>query len=225
MERSSGTNAHGSAPDRGPLRDNGLKPIALQRALTSLVALACVLSLAGCGGLIDATIDAPVDVSLIDAGGGVMPPARTLQLESHMSDAINRERVAADVDALPIAYDVAAVAREHSTAMLSGQFFDHRDPQGRDPEGRLREAAVPFDAAGEVIGFTIARDGVVLEDLDAILATLLSADHAEQRDTILAGNWTQMGVGVAVASTQQQLYVTVLFIEYPGRVIGVRGAR
>jgi uncharacterized protein YkwD len=181
--------------------------------------LALCLSLASCD-ISTGPIDAEVDLSLL--GGGDDLDAWENQLESHMALDVNAARRAEGVAELPTNYDVSGVARSHSLAMRVGQFFEHQDLSGHLVEDRLADGDVLFDRAGEVIGFSTATDGVTQADLDEIHAELMSDANTAQRLTILDPDWTEMGIGVSVAPNQRSMYVTEVFIEYPGHVIGVK---
>jgi uncharacterized protein YkwD len=160
------------------------------------------------------------DIEGIGLGSEGASATRILQLEEHMHALVRESRSEAGVEDLAIRYDVSAVARGHSESMLDDGFFDHVDGRGRDEAGRLDRAGVPYDRVDEVIGFVIARDGVTMDDLDAIHAELMAEDGP--RSIILDPDWTGMGYGVAVAADDDAIYVTGVFLEYPPRVIGVK---
>ena len=44
---------------------------------------------------------------------------------------------------------IAAVAQEHSRDMVSRNFFDHTNPEGKDPFERLKESNLFYSAAAE----------------------------------------------------------------------------
>ena len=77
---------------------------------------------------------------------------RSAQAEiADLADRINRHRVAIGCRALKWDDRLAAVARRHSTDMARRDFFNHTNPDGRDPFDRMKAAGVRFRAAAENI--------------------------------------------------------------------------
>jgi uncharacterized protein YkwD len=68
-----------------------------------------------------------------------------------LAERINRHRVAIGCRAMKWDDRLAAEARRHTTDMARRGFFNHTNPDGRDPFDRLRVAGVRFRAAAENI--------------------------------------------------------------------------
>ncbi|HUR98650.1 MAG TPA: CvpA family protein [Pyrinomonadaceae bacterium] len=75
------------------------------------------------------------------------PPAPAL--ETQMLELVNRERVAAGLNALEPDPELTEVARRHSADMFARGYFAHNTPEGKDPFDRMRESEVKFRTAGE----------------------------------------------------------------------------
>jgi uncharacterized protein YkwD len=81
---------------------------------------------------------------------------------------------------------VAVVALKHSTDMVSRNFFDHTNPDGKNPFERLKESKLDFSGAAENIAFG-PRTG-----LEAFEIWMRSPGH---RKNMLDGRFTRHGVG------------------------------
>ena len=92
-------------------------------------------------------------------GAGVMLPASRNEVRV-LADRINRHRATLGCPTLRWDERLAAVARRHSQDMAKRRFFDHTNPDGRDPFDRLRSAGIRYRAAAENIAFgrTSGRD-------------------------------------------------------------------
>ncbi len=64
---------------------------------------------------------------------------------------INRHRVAIGCRRLIVDRRLSSVARRHSEDMVRRNFFDHVNPDGRDPFDRMKAAGIHFRAAAENI--------------------------------------------------------------------------
>jgi len=182
----------------------------------------CLL-LCGCVD-IPADIDIPLtidtDVTGIDTGSG-STSAYIAQLETHAQEKLNALRLAAGAASLPVTRSLGDAARAHSLAMLTGSFFSHEDLQGRSPQDRLTAARISYDSADELIGFANTQAGVSAADVDSILDELASERRAEERAILTGSAWTEMGAGISLSDSQRLLFLTIDFVEYPPRVIGV----
>jgi uncharacterized protein YkwD len=96
----------------------------------------------------------------IGVGASVARPVSSRAEVELLADQINRHRVAIGCRALIPDRRLAAVARRHSEDMVRRRFFDHTNPDGRDPFERLRTAGIRYRAAAENIaqGRTRGRD-------------------------------------------------------------------
>ena len=81
---------------------------------------------------------------------------------------------------------IAAVAKERSRDMVSRNFFDHTNPDGKNPFDLLKESNLPFSAAAENIALG-PRTGKKVYD-----SWLKSPEH---RRNMLACRYTRHGVG------------------------------
>ena len=79
----------------------------------------------------------------------VAKPVPRPDLEARMLDLVNEERAKAGLRPLAADPELRDVARRHSVDMFARGYFAHDTPEGKDPFDRIREANVPFVAAGE----------------------------------------------------------------------------
>ncbi len=70
-------------------------------------------------------------------------------LEQHMLDMVNEERIANGLPLLAPDPELTEVARRHSADMFTRGYFAHDTPEGDTPFDRMREANVRFLIAGE----------------------------------------------------------------------------
>lgn len=101
---------------------------------------------------------------------------------------INAKRLAAGCPKLKWDDRIAAIARGHSRDMGSRNFFNHTNPDGKDPFDRLKESKLFFSAAAENIALG-PRTGQEVYDV-----WLRSPSH---RKNMLACRFTRHGVGRA----------------------------
>ncbi len=122
------------------------------------------------------------------------PACRMVQLINH-----DRYQHPAESDCAPVlAWDatLAAIAQTHSKDMCDRGFFNHVNPDGKDPFDRLDENGVEWVAAGENIG---QASGYSLDEaLQVIEASFMDEPECQQnhRGIILGRNFTHVGVGV-----------------------------
>jgi hypothetical protein len=101
---------------------------------------------------------------------------------------VNAKRIGAGCPKLEWDDRIAAVAQEHSRDMVSRNFFDHTNPDGKNPFEQLKESNLPFSAAAENIALG-PRTGK-----EAYNSWLKSPEH---RRNMLACRFTRHGVGRA----------------------------
>lgn len=108
-----------------------------------------------------------------------------LDAERQMLQLVNEERLQKDVDSLTWCERCAIVARSHSKDMYRNGYFSHVDSNGDDPFDRLRDARIPYDAAGENLSVapTINK---------AHQGLMESPDH---RENILRELFDEVGIG------------------------------
>ena len=83
------------------------------------------------------------------------------------------------------------VARDHSRNMRNREFFDHRDPSGRDLSDRLREAHIPFRWAAENLSWIGQTDHPAEESLGYFLESPTHRTH------LLNPSYPWVGIGFA----------------------------
>lgn len=167
--------------------------------------------LAGCGGGSGDTGSAPTGGPLGASLGAtqtysngdpiVLPSTEvnTLRSESDVISLVNDYRVARGLSSLIDTGNVRDVARGHSQHMITHGFFNHVNPEGDTPGGRLSRADIGWSMAGENIagGYTSAYD--------AFQAWLASPGH---KANIELTSWTHTGVGYTynVSSTYRHYW-------------------
>lgn len=124
----------------------------------------------------------PTEVPSAASGG-----RRTVEVNDFVT-LVNRHRES--VGCQPLIRDprLAAVAQAHSTDMLDGNYYAHRNRQGQSPFDRLTAAGITYTRAAENIsrGQSAARD--------VLRAWLASSAH---RANIEECRYTRHGVGLA----------------------------
>lgn len=154
------------------------------------------LLLAGCGGG-DSGDDDAADVSAPGAGteraysnghplSTPTSDAALLSVEEELLALTNNHRVALGLSALIHEISVRDVARAHAKHMVVHDFFDHANPEGDSPGGRLTRAGISWRAVGENIAAGQASAQ------EAFQAWLASTGH---RANIENTAWTHMGNG------------------------------
>lgn len=144
-------------------------------------------------------------------GGGPPQPNGTVQeFEAAAWNAVNAERAAEGLAALPMDANVRAVARAHSEDMAARNFFDHYNPEGENHADRLSAAGISAPASGENISYTMGYENPVPVVVDGWMN---SPGH---RSNILdAGGtiaWTHTGMGVAIEGNEA--FFTQVFVRY-----------
>jgi len=102
--------------------------------------------------------------SNMGVGVGVALPASSRAEVQALAQRINRHRVAIGCRALIWDDRLAAVARRHSEDMARRHFFDHTNPDGRDPFDRLEAAGIHYRAAAENIAYGRTRGRDTYDD-------------------------------------------------------------
>ncbi|MBA2874113.1 CAP domain-containing protein [Thermaerobacillus caldiproteolyticus] len=82
----------------------------------------------------------------------------------------------------------AQVAYEHSKDMKENRYFSHESPTRGDLKDRLLSAGIKFQMAGE---------NIAAQHIDAIAAVEGWLNSKSHRETLLNGQFTHLGVGVA----------------------------
>jgi uncharacterized protein YkwD len=126
-------------------------------------------------------------------------------MESRLLEQINGARAAAGLGAVTLDPQLIALARDRSADMANRHYFAHKTPDGKDFLGMLRERAIPYYMAGEIIA---ENNYPVAQTVDQAFAGYMHSP--EHHDIIMMGNWRVAGVGEAVDGAGMYYY-TVLF--------------
>lgn len=122
------------------------------------------------------------------------------ELEARMLELLNEERVSEGLQPLLPDTALRTVARKHSADMFTRGYFSHISPEGASATDRIREAAIPFRAAGENLALaptlTIAHRGLM--------------ESPGHRANILHNRFGRVGIGV-LQSRRHGLMITQKF--------------
>ncbi len=132
-------------------------------------------------------------------------PEERQAMERAVLDRINAIRAERRLPELSLRKELAGVARAHSKDMAEHNFFDHADPSGSRPAGRIRAAGVRFKGMAENI--TMNNNPEKPAD-QAVRDWMNSPGH---RRNILDAAFLETGVGMAV-SKDGRYYFTQLFL-------------
>jgi len=117
-------------------------------------------------------------------------------------DLLNADRLANGLAKLQVNAKLNTVAQKHAQDMITRNFFSHTNPDGQSPFDRIKQAGIPYSAAGE----NIAGDKSVQA---AEVAFMNSSGH---RANILNPSYTSVGIGVAY-DANGKAYVVQDFIK------------
>lgn len=117
---------------------------------------------------------------------------------------INDHRKDEGMPPLEIMAEVSGVAYAHSEDMCERNFFDHINPDGKDPGDRLNDAGIDWIDSGENIQMLPFSDNLA-EEIDKTFQN--SPGHKKNRES---DKFTKIGIGIK--SCGDQIYVTELFI-------------
>ena len=132
---------------------------------------------------------------------GHYTPGSLSSQERYLVEAINEERVANGLSALPVDLRASSLAREKSRDMVQNNYFAHESPTYGHAADMLDDANYEYTSVGE----NIARSGSV----EKAHAALMSSDG--HRRNILGSQWKRVAVGV-VNDKNGYPYVTEWFI-------------
>lgn len=106
----------------------------------------------------------------------------------------------------PLSWDnqAANAARKHSQDMLSRNYFDHVNPDGKDPFDRMEANGVQFRSAGENIA------AGYYDAIDAHDGWVNSLGH---RNNLLGSSYTHVGIGVAIGGYYSTYYTQNFFMK------------
>jgi len=135
--------------------------------------------------------------SLAGRGGFVPQRVAAEDAERQLFALINRARATAGLPALAFDTDLAAVARTHSTDMLTHEYIAHISPTTGSPSDRVAKAGIAVERLSENVGTSGSPD-------ELHLGLMRSPGH---RSAILDRHATRVGVGVAVPPAGQHYRV------------------
>jgi len=135
--------------------------------------------------------------SLAGRGGFVPQRVAAEDAERQLFALINKARATAGLPALAFDTDLAAVARTHSTDMLTHEYIAHISPTTGSPSDRVAKAGIQVTRLSENIGTSSSPD-------ELHLGLMRSPGH---RAAILDRKSTRVGVGVAVPAEGQHYRV------------------
>lgn len=150
-----------------------------------------LLRFAGCLLLTLSTLVVPA----LAATGG------TAGMEARMVQLVNADRARAGLAPLTSDPSLAAVARAHSSDMVSGGFFSHTSPSTGDPEQRINAAGIGWRAYAENIAYNSS-----VEEAEA--SFLQSPGH---RMNLLSPTYDTIGIGIVQGA--RSIFVTQVFIK------------
>jgi uncharacterized protein YkwD len=117
---------------------------------------------------------------------------------------LNEERAREGVK--PLRYDarLEAASQAHSEDMARRRFFEHDTPEGVEPYERMLAAG--YAATNALTGENIARgEGPESSPIEILDAWMNSPPH---REAILQPQYSEVGVGVALAKAAPTFYTT-----------------
>jgi len=143
--------------------------------------------------------------SLIYAGQKINIPSidDVKALENEVIRLVNVQRAKVGLPALKQNWELSRVARYKSQDMINKRYFAHQSPTYGSPFTMMTNFGIRYTAAGENIAYGQRTPQEVMN------SWMNSPGH---RSNILAGNFNQIGVGVAKAANGT-LYWTQMFIK------------
>ena len=128
----------------------------------------------------------------------------TAAMEGELYQALNQERAARNLPAVPVSPELVALARAHSADMARRDVLSHESETGQSYQQRLTEAGVASVASGE----NLSRSSTCLTRL--IHQSLM--DSPPHRENMLNPAYDSVGIGV-VDRNGEKYFVTMDFIK------------
>ena len=171
----------------------------MRARLRSVLPLAlCGLVLGGCvpGG--DAAIAAKPDVDGC-AGSQLRPKAENVAaIRAATLCLLNAQRARAGARPLTENPMLQLAAERHSLDMATRKFFEHRNPDGREPAGRILRTGYPPLLVGENLGW-----GEVGKSTPASIVKLWMESPGHKANLLQPG-YTEIGIGLAYEAPEPQ---------------------
>lgn len=128
--------------------------------------------------------------------------ASKAKIERAIRGCANQNRREAGLEPLRANPVLAKAARLHARNMAAQGFFDHTDPQGRDPSDRVAIFAGPT-------GFTLVGENIAAGYPSVAVACEGWMDSPGHRTNILGREYTHVGGGFARGGPYGRYYVQV----------------
>jgi uncharacterized protein YkwD len=125
-------------------------------------------------------------------------------LEQQVFDGQNAERARSGLAGLRLDGALEVIARRRAQDMANKGYFSHTSPTGETAFALIDAAGIDAPYAGENIGFNNYADSASASGV--LTAFMASSAH---RANILGGNFTRVGVGVAIAANGNKYYSVV----------------
>lgn len=132
-------------------------------------------------------------------------PGDLREVELRTLEAVNRVREESGLGALAERDTLVGIARAYSEDMIRRGFFAHVTPEGSELEDRMRAAGLSYRKVAENIQRNRGWDDPVKIAVDSWM------DSRGHREAILTPDFTETGVGVAVAD-DGTVYFTQVFL-------------
>lgn len=132
-----------------------------------------------------------------------LEPYAVEDFEKMTLELLNAVRVAYGKSPLIFNTHVAEVSQEHSSSMVSDDYFSHINTDGSTPKERLRAADITFKDYGETL------TAGIWTPMDVIATWMNSPPHRN----ILLGDYTEGGVGISTGRSTYGIYFTMNLIQ------------
>jgi uncharacterized protein YkwD len=128
----------------------------------------------------------PSSDETVDLNFKVNDPDVRPEIEAKMLELINRERTKAGLKPVVMDPELTVVARAHSRDMFARGYFAHKNPDGKDPFDRMKQANVKFNAAGENLALA--------QTVEIAHTNLMNSPG--HRANILSPSFGRVGIGI-----------------------------
>lgn len=129
-------------------------------------------------------------------------------LARELHRATDRVRLERGLDPLVWNEALARVALDHSRAMSRLDFFEHRDPRGREPRDRVDEAGIAWGRLGENLHKSRGSKDPVATAVESWMGS------PKHRKILLTSTFRETGLGVA-RRPDGTYFMTQLFLRAP----------
>ncbi|MDQ7823630.1 MAG: CAP domain-containing protein [Candidatus Eremiobacteraeota bacterium] len=130
-------------------------------------------------------------------------------MEKRIKELVDRERVSRGLKPLAWNEALGVLARAHSEDMVKRDFFDHTNPDGLEPQDRLKKAGIACRASAENIATNQGYEDAAAE---AVKSWMGSEGHRANILDTRGYGFNETGTGIAQAP-DGTWYFTQLFIK------------